>query len=430
MPLRKPHLPEATLLCSAFLLIHPAAANDACCADTPDPVFSALTGDWGGVRSRLKHNGFDVFADYAAEVFGNPKGGRKRGLVYNALLRLALDVNLEKPLGWSDASFRLSGLYPHGTSGSLRDVGDASVYSSMDAYDSVRLIDFWVEQHLFEGKAALKVGQMLVDAEFGLTDAGALFINSSYGVPSPPITPMPFAAYPVAALGVRLKVEPGRGFYGMAGVYDGNPSSGDFADPTDGATGTAKRHGTDWALRGSEGTFYAGEIGFQRSEGAFPGTYRLGLLHHSDDFADVRKGPATTHSGSTSGYYVLDQTLWQKADGSKEGVSAFLRGTLAEEKTSTMSESLQMGAVCTGLFSSDDKLGVALARNKFSPGQVTVVDGREYEPSCETVAELTYLIPLRPYLRVQPDLQYIHRPGGTSAFSHAWVLGVRATVDF
>ena len=430
MPASKRLLLTPALLCPTLLLSHPAPANDACCADKPDPAFAALTGDWGGVRSRLKQNGVEVFADYAAEVFGNPAGGRKPGLVFNALFRLALDVNLEKTAGWTDASFRLSGLYPHGTSGTLRDVGDASVYSSLDAYDSLRLIDFWVEQRLFEGKAALKVGQMLVDAEFGLTDAGALFINSSYGVPSPPITPMPFAAYPVAALGIRLKVEPVKGLYGMAGVYDGNPSSGDFADPTDGATATAKRHGTDWALRASEGTFYAGEIGFQHSKGALPGALRLGLLHHSDGFADVRKDAATTHSGSTSGYYVLDQTLWQKTEGSKEGVSAFVRGTLAEEKTSFMSDSLQMGAVYTGLFSDEDKLGVAFARNKFSPGQTTVIEGREYEPSCETVAELTYQIPLKPYLRVQPDLQYIHRPGGTSALPHAWVLGVRATVEF
>lgn len=430
MPARTPALPAGALLCSALLLSHPASATDACCADQPHDAFAALTGDWGGVRSTLKQNGVDLFADYTAEVFGNPTGGKKRGLVYNALLRLALDVNLEKTVGWNDASFRLSGLYPHGTSGSLRDVGDASVYSSLDAYDSLRLIDFWVEQRLFEGKAAVKVGQMLVDAEFGLTDTGALFINSSYGVPSPPITPMPFAAYPVAALGIRLRMEPIQGLYGMAGVYDGNPSSGDFPDPTHGATGAARRYGTDWAIRASEGAFYAGEVGFQRSEGAFPGAYRLGLLHHSDDFADVRKNATTTHSGATSGYYVIDQTLWLKTAGSKEGVSAFLRGTLAEEKTSTMSESLQMGAVYTGFLSSEDKLGVALARNKFSPGQATVIKGREYEPSCETVAELTYLIPLRPYLRVQPDLQYIHRPGGTSAFPHALVLGVRATVDF
>lgn len=428
-PLSSP-LAAAVFFCSALLPSQPALANDACCADKQEAAFAALTGDWSGVRSTLKENGVDLFADYTAEVFGNPRGGKKRGLVFNALLRLALDINLEKTVGWPDASFRLSGLYPHGTSGSLRDVGDASVYSSLDAYDSLRLIDFWVEQRLFEGKAALKAGQMLVDAEFGVADTAALFVNSSYGVPSPPITPMPFAAYPVAALGIRLKVEPVKGLYGMAGVYDGNPSSGDFPDPTDGVTGAAKRHGTDWALRRSEGAFYAGEVGFQHTQGAFPGAYKLGLLHHSDRFADVRKGATSTHSGSTSGYYVLDQTLWQKTEDSKEGVSAFLRGTLAEEKTSTMSDSLQMGAVYTGLFATEDKLGVAIARNTFSPGQTTNIDGREYEFSRETITELTYQIPLKPYLRVQPDLQYISRPGGTSAFANAWVLGVRATVDF
>jgi carbohydrate-selective porin OprB len=167
MSARKPPLPAAVVLCSALLLSQTASANDACCADKPDAAFAALTGDWGGVRSALKQNGIEVLGDYAAEVFGNPTGGKKSGLVFNALLKLALDVNLEKTVGWHDATFRLSGLYPHGTSGSLRDVGDASVYSSLDGYDSLRLIDFWVEQHLFEGKAALKVGQMLVDAEFG-----------------------------------------------------------------------------------------------------------------------------------------------------------------------------------------------------------------------------------------------------------------------
>jgi porin len=430
MPARRPFRTAAAILCSGPLLTHPAFAEEACCPAPQDAAFAALTGDWGGIRSTLKQNGVELFADYTGEVFGNPSGGKKRGLVFNGLFKLALDLDLQKTVGWPDASFRVSGLSPHGTSGTLRDVGDASVFSSIDAYDSLRLNEFWVEQRLFEGKASLRVGQMPVDTEFGLTDVGALFINSSYGVPSPPITPMPFAAYPVAALGLRLKVEPVKGLYGMAGVYDGNPSPGDFPDPTDGTTAAAKRHGTDWALRASEGTFYAGEVGFQRSEGTFPGTYRLGLLHHSDAFADVRKGAAATHRGSTSGYYGIDQTVWQKSEGSKEGVSAFLRGTLAEEKTSTMSDSLQMGAVYTGLFSTEDKLGVAFARNKFSPGQSTVIDGQEYQPNSETVAELTYLLPLRPSLRVQPDLQYIHRPGGHSAFPNAWILGVRATVDF
>jgi porin len=124
------------------------------------------------------------------------------------------------------------------------------------------------------------------------------------------------------------------------------------------------------------------------------------------------------------------QTLWQKSEGSKEGVAVFLRGTMADEKTSFMSDTLQMGVVYTGVLSSEDKLGFAFVRSKFSPGQVTNIEGQDYRLSRESIAELTYLIPLKPYLRVQPDFQYISRPAGTSAYNNAWVLGVRATVDF
>ena len=428
MPTRKPLQTAAAAFSSVTLLAQPAFAADACCKDSccddkKDAAFAALTGDWGGVRSTLKQNGVELSANYTAELFGNPKGGKKRSIVFDGLLKLTLDVNLDKTVGWHDASFRMSGLYPHGTSGTLRNVGDASIFSNIDSYDTVRLIDFWIEQRLIDDKASIKIGQMRVDDEFGVTDTAAFFVNSTFGTPNPAKTPMPLATYPVAALGIRLKMEPVKGLYGQVGIYDGNPSSGDFADPSDGATGSAKRHGTDWALRSSEGTLYAGEVGFQRSEGAFPGAYRLGLLRHTDDFADVREGVNATHSGSTSGYYVIDQTLWQKAEGSKEGVSAFLRGTMADEKTSNMSDTVQVGAVYTGLLSTEDKLGLAFARNKFSPGQ-------EDQPSRETIVELTYQVPLKPYLRVQPDLQYISRPGGTSEFNNAWVVGVRATLDF
>jgi hypothetical protein len=34
------------------------------------------------------------------------------------------------------------------------------------------------------------------------------------------------------------------------------------------------------------------------------------------------------------------------------------------------------------------------------------------------------------YLKVQPDVQYISHPGGTTKNNNAWVLGVRAIVEF
>jgi porin len=374
----------------------------------------------------------DLFADYAAEVFGNPKGGKRRGTVFGGLARLALEVDLDKTVGWREATFKISTIYSHGTSGSLQNVGDAAFFSSIDAYDSLRLLDLSVEQRFMEGRAAIRVGQMLVDTEFGVTDTAAPFINASYGVPSPPVTPMPYAAYPAAGLGIRLKVEPAKGWYGMAGIYDGNPSSGDYPDPSiSGATpGAARRHGTDWALRASEGAFYATEVGFQRTDGALPGAYRAGFLYHSDDFADVRSGVTATNRGSASGYFVLEQTLWQKPGSSKEGVAAFLRGTVADEKTGYMSKAFQAGAVYTGFLTGEDRIGLAFGRSTFSAGQVATINGGDYRLSRESFAELTYVFPLNSCLRVQPDLQYISRPGGATAFQNAWILGVRATLEF
>jgi porin len=430
MPTEKPmyfrkrlHLAIACLG-TAFLTASQTRAGD-------DPAFAALTGDWGGVRASLKDRGLQLTGDYAVELFGNPAGGKRQGAVVDGLMRLFLDVDLDRSLGWQGGAFRVSGLYAHGTSGSLRNVGDLSFFSSIDAYDGARLVDFWFEQHLFEDKVTLRIGQMPVDTEYGVSDVASLFINASYGVPSPPITPMPFAAYPVTSLGVQLRVEPVKGLYGKAGLYDGNPSPGDFPDPSDGVTRPARRYGTDWAFRSSEGALWAGEIGYQHTEGALPGNYRIGALHHTDDFADVRSAYAgTIHRGASSAYGVIDQTLWRKSAESHESLSAFVRGTLAGRKTSFMSDSLQVGAVYTGLFAATDKLGVAFVRNTFTRGQLTVIDGRAYEPDHENIAELTYQIPLRPYLRLLPDLQYISHPGGTTAYPNAWVLGIRAILDF
>lgn len=233
---------------------------------------------------------------------------------------------------------------------------------------------------------------------------------------------MPLGIYPAGSLGIRLKAEPLDGLYALAGVYDGNPSPSDLSDPTDGSRANGARHGTDWALRKSEGTLYAGEIGYQRPSGPYPGAVRFGVLRHTDAFADVSGAPGAEHRSSTSSYYVIDQTLWQKSKESKEGISAFLRGTMAPEGSSYMSDTVQLGAVYTGLAKGTDALGLAWAHNKFSPNP----NNQDHE----SIAEITYSLPVTPYLRVQPDIQYISHPGGTTVNHNAWVLGIRATVNF
>jgi porin len=414
-------LTAATLLSSSPLSLTSIFAGDSCCKSGSCEKAAAetafgLTGDWGGFRSTLREHGVEVNANYTTEIFGNPTGGKKHGSVFDGLAKLSLDINLEKAVGLQDATFRMSGFYPHGTSGSLRNVGDASLFSNIDAYDSYRLVDLWVEQKLIDGKLSVKVGQMRIDDEFGVTDSAAFYINSTFGVPNPPATQMPLGNYPIGALGARVRFEPIENVYGLLGVYDGNPSSGDFG-------GNGKRHGTDWALRSSEGSLYIGEAGYQRSSGEYPFAVRLGFLHHTGTFNDVRAGVTQSHNSSTSTYYVIDQNVWQKAKDSKEGLSVFLRGTMAERSTSIMSNTTQVGVTYTGLAGSDDRLGLAFARNKFSSGQ-------QGDPSAETITELSYQFPVTSYLKVQPDVQYIAKPGGTSTHQNALVLGIRAVLDF
>lgn len=70
-----------------------------------------------------------------------------------------------------------------------------------------------------------------------------------------------------------------------------------------------------------------------------------------------------------------------------------------------------------------DSLGLALARARVrgTPGGTG---------GAESAWELTWSTPVNAYLRVQPDLQYIRRPGGNGAVPAALVAGVRVHLDW
>ena len=48
----------------------------------------------------------------------------------------------------------------------------------------------------------------------------------------------------------------------------------------------------------------------------------------------------------------------------------------------------------------------------------------------EIVLELTWLLRLYPWLQLQPDLQVVHQPGGSTDLGRAVVVGTRAVFSF
>ena len=189
-----------------------------------------LTGDWGGLRRTLCQHGVTVTATYTGETFGIVSGAIKRGAVYDGLVSVALDADLEKLVGWSGATFHASGYYPHGDSGTIKYAGDLGVFSNIDFYDSYRLFELYLDQSILDGKLSLRAGQLAYDSEFGAGDFDALFINSSFGVATVTTDNMPIPSYAIGGLGARLKVQPVDWFYAQAAIYDGNPAPAVLAD--------------------------------------------------------------------------------------------------------------------------------------------------------------------------------------------------------
>ncbi|VEB35708.1 Outer membrane protein D1 [Legionella sainthelensi] len=76
-------------------------------------------------------------------------------------------------------------------------------------------------------------------------------------------------------------------------------------------------------------------------------------------------------------------------------------------------------AVIYGSFSKD------LRRSQMLQNQNGALVGVQYY---ETVIEAMYLIQATGWLKIQPDLQYIIKPGGTGTIPNALVLGAQVAV--
>jgi carbohydrate-selective porin OprB len=142
------------------------------------------TGDWGGQRTLLSDRGVLFNFTYVADALSVVSGGIKRGTFYNGLLDLGTDIDFEKLVGWKGTHFHVNGFYPHGEDGSANYVGDIGTFSNIQAYDTYRLYELWVEQEFFDGRFSLRMGKITFDSEFAVLDAyGGLFVQSGFGAP-------------------------------------------------------------------------------------------------------------------------------------------------------------------------------------------------------------------------------------------------------
>jgi len=404
-------------------------------SDTPPlavDIFQTGPATFENELKKLAEQGALFQLSYTGEYFGNLSGGFRRGAEYEGLLKLAGRFNLEKLALLPHMTFYISALDTHGEGLTNRYVHDLNGVSNIDAYDTVRLYELWLQYGGPLDWLSIRVGQWAVDMKYFGVDSSQLFVNSSFGLYGTISNDLTAPVYPVAAPGIRLRVEPLPRLYLQLATFDGNPGQQNV-DNKHGVAFRISQH--DGALLFFEAKYRAhqkenAQAGWE-STGGLKGTYTIGAFFATADFADEHG--AGMHRGNYGGYVSIDQQVYCP-DADKDptrGLAAFARCSLAPSDRNLVSWYFDSGFNYKGLFPGrgNDFAGVAIGYTRISDDAVERV-GQPIVSRHEATLEVTYQVTLNDWVSIQPDLQFIMNPGATGTTRNAAVAGLRFNVAF
>jgi porin len=142
---------------------------------------------------------------------------------------------------------------------------------------------------------------------------------------------------------------------------------------------------------------------------------------------------------------VIDQMLYRVPGSDDQGLSAFVRAGGVPNDRNLINFYADGGFIYKGLLARrpNDKVGVAAAYARVGDNARGLdsdigLFGNFFYPvrSGETMIEMIYQAQLAPWWMLQPEVQYIIRPGGGvinsdgSLRPNAWVIAVRSALSF
>jgi len=418
-----------------------ALAAETAAEQVPSASASELTGDCGGLRSKLSKGGLDLTGGYTNETATNVSGGLHHDAAQTGQFSLGVTGDAQKLFGIEGGTFQATVTYRQGDNLVSR-AGLNTLLQVQEVYgrgETTRLTEFWWDQQLGGG----------VDVKFGRLPAGGDFssfscdyMNGSFcGAPVGNIAGDFWYNWPVSQWAARVRVQHGD-LYAQAGVYEVNPKNLD--------NGFTLGH-----FSGAAGVMTPVEAGLHTRFGpnGLPGLYQIGGWFSSARAPDVLLGadgePAVLagstmleRSGRYGGFVILRQQLTGtaapdavKGPQTKVGLSAFLTVTQTDRQTETIDNQITAGLRYLGLFASrpNDMIQLGVARTHVNT-RAADLDGLQSptgeRPGSEYELEADYGVQVLPWLNVQPNVQYVVNPGGYADRPDAVVIGVKTAVTF
>jgi len=441
--------------------ITPAPSGESAVANAQSSVSTSLAA-LGDFRKALLDRGFNFQLNYTGEVLGNPRGGVKRRAIYDNLLELAVDGDLDKVAGLKGASFHINSYQVNGVGLSTCCILNFLTVSSIEARPSTWLFEAWLEQKLWGEMASIRIGQLAASTEFTASDFSALYLNATFGWPNIFAADLPSSGpnYPLATPGVRLKLSPNDQFTLIAALFNGDPSGAGFT----GLQEILDPSGVNFRLR--DPPLFMAEAQYRyhqdKDSPGLAGTIKLGAWRHFGKFYDqfygadglplsdpASNGNALIHRGDYGVYGMIDQMLWRApGDEPKKGVGGFALVSASPADRNVANFYVEAGVTCIGVWDKrpDDSFGLAAAYSPVSPSVIgsdavaaffakAALPIRRYEMA----VELTYQAQILPGWTIQPDFQYIFHPGygvvdplnpAVGRIRDAAVMGLRTVIKY
>lgn len=354
----------------------------------------------------------EAIVDLAQLVSGN--GDRKVRALTNVNLTADLDLARLIGLDGTRAHFHVldnRGGRPNDAAATLQGVDNIEV-----PYAGLRLFEAWVERDIGGGGASLRMGLYDVNSEFYANDSAGLLIAPPFGIGSELAATGPNgpSIFPSSALAARLYVPVGEAFVRL-GVINARAST------------LGDRGGVDFSFR--DGVLLIGEVG--RSEGRLRGN--LGVWRYSrnpENWYETAPDGSPLRKPSQGAYAVVEGDLLP--EGGARQVTAFLRAGLSDPHTTPFHGGFQAGLLMAPALASrpDSQVSLGTHHAWTSNHFRDAMRAEGGNPGNETVVELTYSDQIVPWLALQPDVQWVHQPGGDRNVPDAVVGIVRLTWSF
>ncbi len=417
----------------------PAAAADA----TIYPVLdyrgdffkrSYLTGDWGGLRSKMAEHGVQFEADLLQTFQDVTTGGTNQTGRYGGVYSMALKLDIHKAGLWPGAFLYVRAQAPFANtvnpySGGLMAVNIAPGLL-LPATNELVLPHFYFTQFLSES-FGIQLGKLDLTAgdanEFAHGIGDDKFMNLAFS-----FNPVILRIAPAAALGMAFIYLPTKDIELVFSAFDteGRVNTSGFSTLADNST-----------TIGPSARFTIRPFGLT-------GHQSLGFLWANGDFTALNQDPRPIigsirgrtsldkEQGSWAFIYNLDQYLYTEKNDPSQGLGIFGRIGVADKTTSPFWQFYSIGFGGKGTIPTRDKdqWGIGYYYQRFSDDLTEFIRDR-ISLDHEQGVELFYNIEVLPWLHITPDLQFImpSRKGLAAPNKNidtSVVAGFRIKIDF